>query len=151
MNSENYNWYKDTKNGIPESVMSTVDETITTIEKYYGIEFEELFISNEQNDGHEEYSSLWLFSDQDVVECKNFLLKFDVDIVKYKGSVRYVNIILNGKDTLENPQETSSMKLVVSLINEIGCTLFATGQNCQRLNIIAKRYMKEYKAAKNNQ
>lgn len=146
MNQNDLNWYKD--NGFPETVVSTAAEIIAQVEKYYEMEFCEVFISNIQNEGQEEYSSLWLFSEQDAVECKNFLTRFDIDIVRYKGCVKYVNIITDKNDTLINPTTTSTMKLVVSLTDDIKCVFDAKGTNCLRLSGVAKRYLKEYKSGK---
>ncbi len=140
------NWYRD--NGFPETVVSTAAEITAQVEKYYEIEFDEIFISNIQNEGQEEYPSLWLFSEQDAVECKNFLIRFDIDIVRYKGCVKYVNIITDKNDTLINPTVTSTMKLAVSLTDDIKCIFNAKGNNCQRLSGIAKRYLNEYKAGR---
>ena len=146
MTQDDLNWYKE--NGFPETVVKTAAEKKAQVEKYYEMEFDEIFISNIQNEGQEEYPSLWLFSKQDVVECKDFLTRFDIDIVRYKGNVRYVNIIADKNDTLTNPTPTSKMKLAVSLTSDVKCFFDAKGVNCLRLSGVAKRYLTEYKAGR---
>ena len=143
MNQNDLKWYRE--NGFPETVVSTAVEITAQVERFYEMEFVEIFICNIQKEGQEEYTSLWLFTEQDVVECKNFLTRFDIDIVRYKGNVRYVNIITNKSDALDKPSQDSTMKLAVSLAEDIKCFLDAKGANCQRLSGIAKRYLKEYK------
>lgn len=146
MNQNDLKWYRD--NGFPETVVTTAAETTALVEKYYEIEFDEMFISNVLKEGQEEYPSLWLFTERDVVECKNFLNRFDIDIVRYKDNVRYVNIITDKKDTIINPSSSSKMKLAVLLIDDSRCVFDAIGANCQRLSGIAKRYLREYKGGR---
>ena len=140
------NWYKEI--GFPEAVISTAAEITTQVEEYYEIEFDEIFICNIQNEGQEEYMSLWMFSEQDVVECKNFLTRFDIDIAKYKGNVKYVNIITDKKETLFNPADSSTMRLSISLDDDIKCYFDAKGMNCKKLRGVATRFLREYKAGR---
>lgn len=144
MNQNDLKWYRE--NGFPDTVVTTAAEIAAQVEKYYEMEFGEIFISNIQNGGQEEYPSLWLFSEQDAVECKNFLTRFDIDIVRYKSNVRYVNIITDKNDTLINPTPASTMKLAVSLTEDVKCIFDAKGVNCLRLSGVAKRYLTEYKS-----
>ena len=144
MDKKEFNWYREI--GYPEAVVSSAEVTVSQVESYYEMEFDEIFISNIQNESHEEYPSLWLFSNQDAVECKDFLTRFDIDIVKYKGNVRYVNIISNSKDILKSTEPTSKMKLAISLADDLKCYFDAKGQNCRKLIGIAKRYLNEYKS-----
>ena len=143
MNQKDLNWYRE--NGFTETVVTTADEIAAQVEHFYEMEFSEMFICNIQKEGQEEYPSLWLFTEQDADECKNFLTRFDIDIVKYKGNVRYVNIITDNKGTLVNATPTSTMKLAVAFTDDVKCIFEAKGANCQRLSGIAKRYLKEYK------
>ena len=146
MNQERLNWYREI--GLADTVVSSVEEIVSIVESYYKMEFDDIFISNIQNDHHEEYPSLWLFSEQDVVECKYFLTRFDIDVAKYKGYVRYVNIITDSKETLASPKTTSTMKLVISLDHDIKCIFDAKGLNCIKLNEIAQRFLKEYNSSR---
>lgn len=144
MKQDDLNWYR--QNGFPEIVVNTAAEIISQVEKYYEMEFDEIFISNVQNNGYEEYPSLWMFTEQYAVECKFFLNRFDIDLVRYKGRIKYVNIITDKYDTLGNPLPTASMKLTVSLKDDLKCLFDAKGINCVRLSGIAKRYLKEFKS-----
>lgn len=146
MNKNDLNWYREI--GFADAVVNSAEEILSRVESYYEMEFDEIFISNIQNENHEEYPSLWLFSEQDAVECKNFLTRFDIDIVKYKGNVRYVNIITDNKETLNTPTVASTMKLAIALADDVKCIFDAKGQNCKKLSGIAKRYLKEYKSGR---
>ena len=146
MNKNDLNWYREI--GFADAVVNSAEEILSRVESYYEMEFDEIFISNIQNENHEEYPSLWLFSEQDAVECKNFLTRFDIDIVKYKGNVRYVNIITDKKETLNTPTVASTMKLAIALADDVKCIFDAKGQNCKKLSGIAKRYLKEYKSGR---
>lgn len=146
MNTDSFKWYDEI--GFPNTVISKALEVISKVEELYTMQFDDVFISNIQNDGHEDYPSLWLFTDQDVVECKFFLTRFDIDIAKYKGNVRYVNIMANSSEDLIKPNSSSAMKLSVSLVDEVRCNFDAVGQNCLKLGEIAKRYLEEYKSRK---
>lgn len=143
MNQNNLNWYRE--NGFPKALLSSVEETTNLVEKYYEMKFDDLFVSNIQNGDFEEYTSLWLFTEQDAVECKHFLNRFDIDIVKYKNNVCYINIIADN-NAMISPEPTSTMRVVINLNNNLKCTFDAKGHNCQRLSKIAKRFLKEYKA-----
>lgn len=146
MNKNDLNWYREI--GFADAVVNSAEEILSRVESYYEMEFDEIFISNIQNDNHEEYPSLWLFSEQDAVECKNFLTRFDIDIVKYKGNVRYVNIITDNKESLNTPTAASTMKLAIALADDVKCIFDAKGLNCQKLSGIAKRYLREYKSGR---
>lgn len=144
MKENDLNWYRE--NGFAEAVLSTAAEITAQVEHYYEMGFDEIFISNVMEGDHEEYPSLWLFSDQDVVECKDFLTHFDIDIVKYKSNVLYINIIANKGTVLYDPEKNSKMKLEVSIMENARCTFEAYGMNCIKLSGIVKRFLKEYKS-----
>lgn len=136
-------WYREI--GFPEAVVDAAEVMAVRVEKYYEMEFNRLFISNTRDANHEDYSSLWLFTDKDVVECKNFLIRLDVDITKYKDRIKYFNIISNDYSSIESPNVDSILKLEVSMVTEIRCIFDAVGTNCTRLNEIAKFFLDEYK------
>lgn len=144
MNQNLLKWYAE--NGFPQTVIDAAQTIISRVQKYYEVEFDEVFISNAMNDGHEDYTSLWMLTDEDATECKLFLTRFDIDIVRYKGRVRYINIITDRSDTMNCPTQNSKMKLSISLTDDIRCQFEAAGLNCANLSRIAKRYLKEYKS-----
>lgn len=143
MKKNAFDWYE--QNGFPPTVILLAKEITSQVEKYYDMEFEMIFISNILNEKNEEYPSLWLFTDQYVVECKNFLTNYDIDIVKYKNSINYINIITDNSNTLDNPSPASTMKLRITLSSDIRCIFDAFGTNCKKLGDIAKLFLKEYK------
>lgn len=138
-------WYREI--GFPETVVSTAADIIAQVETFYDMLFDGIFISNIRNGDQEEYTSLWLFSGQYVVECKDFLTRFDIDIVRYKDNIRYVSILTDRKESLTNPTHTSTMKLSVLLADSVRCLYDATGLNCMKLSEIAQLYLKGYKGA----
>jgi hypothetical protein len=144
MNQNTLNWYRGI--GFPEALLNSAVDIISRVEKYYEMKFEDFFISNAQKDDVMDYTSVWLFTDQDAIECKNFLTSFDIDIVRYKRNVRYVNIITGKNDSLTDPTDNSVMKLSVLLADDVKCLFTAKGMNCKKLDEIARRYLKEYKS-----
>ncbi len=145
MNQNDLEWYREI--GFPNTVVSTAADIIAQVETYYAMLFDGFFISNIKNGDQEEYTSLWLFSGQYVVECKDYLTRFDIDIVRFKDNVRYVSILSDRKESLTNPTNTSTMKLSVLLTDGVRCLYDATGYNCRKLSEIAQLYLKEYKGA----
>lgn len=143
MNNNDLKWYRE--NDFPELVVNSAETIASQIEQYYGISFYGLFISNTKDDNQEDYPSLWLYNNEFVVESKNFLSQnqFDIDLVKYTGSIKYFNIIADKFTSLENPTNESKIKLVVSFGNNIRCLINAFGTNCVNLNKLAKEFIKE--------
>lgn len=137
-------WYLD--NGYPQGVIDTVKEITRSVEKLYDLEFDRCFISNTIDNGQEDYSSIWLFTKGDVVECKNFLVRQDVDIARIKGNVRYVNLVLENLKLNDRPTVDSSINMVIFLTDDIKCYLNAAGINCTKLLDIASIFIDEYKA-----
>jgi hypothetical protein len=146
MKQNAFDWYE--QNDFPKTVIISAQEITSQVETYYNMEFDTIFISNIQNENNEEYPSLWLFTNQYVVECKNFLTNFDIDIAKYENSIKYINIITDNCDALNNPSQTSTMKLRMTLSNDTRCIFDALGLNCKRLSDIAKHFLKEYMEGK---
>lgn len=144
MKENDLNWYRE--NGFAEAVLSTAAEITAQVEHYYEMGFDEVFICNNLKNGQEEYPSLWLFTGQDAVECKNFLTDFNIDILRYKNNVIYINIMADNGEALSKPEQTSKMKVEVAVMNDARCTFEAYGMNCQKLSGIAKRFLKEYKS-----
>lgn len=69
MNQNLLKWYAE--NGFPQTVIDAAQTIISRVQKYYEVEFDEVFISNAMNDGHEDYTSLWMLTDktQQSVSC----------------------------------------------------------------------------------
>lgn len=139
-------WYHD--NGFPQGVIDTVKDITRNVENFYGLEFDRCFISNSIENGQEDYSSIWLFTKEDAVECKNFLVRQDVDIARIKGNVKYVNLIFEKFKLNNEPTADSSMNMVIFLADDIKCYFNAAGANCSKLLEIANIFLNEYKASR---
>lgn len=146
MKKNDLQWYQ--KNDVPEAVIKRADEIASLVEKFYGIIIDELFISNTVNEETVEFTSLWLFTKEDVVECKHFLTRSDIDIARYGKNVTYINYLFDDFGTVETTGPLSTIKLNVSLGQGMKCVLNAVGNNCDKLKSIASRFMAEYKASK---
>lgn len=146
MVKDSLKWYQ--KAGVPEVVLKRAEEITILIEKFYGIVIEDLFISNIVNEDSIEYTSLWLFTKEDVVECKHFLTRSDIDIARYGKNVTYINYLFDDFKSIETQGSSSNIKLNVSLGQGMKCILNAVGSNCERLIGIASRFMEEYKNTK---
>lgn len=141
MNQNDLNWYEGI--GFPKPVILSANEKLHLVKRYYGMDFDILFISNTKDGNQEDYLSLWLLNDEYVVECKNFLNQQDIDIARYKGNVTYINIRFGNLDDIDYPVADSSMNLIISLGENI-CRFSAVGKNCTKLDFIAKTFIKDY-------
>lgn len=143
MEKNRFNWYQE--NGFPQTVIEAAQKICSTVESYYDLSFDTVFISNKINDGQMDYTSVWLFNDTYVAECKGFLARFNIDIVRYKDYVEYFNLIANNEMAFESPTDDSRMKVDILLKNTIRCSLDAAGRNCSQLKAIAKKYLEDCK------
>ena len=145
MIQDDLKWYRE--NHFPETVVDSAEKIGSQIEKYYEITFDGLFVSNKKNESTEEYPSLWLYNNDYVVESKDFLVQshLNIDLARYKGNVKYINIDADNFTALENPTMESKIKLQISIGDNLKCVFDAVGINCLRLSNMAKMFIAEHK------
>jgi hypothetical protein len=102
----------------------------------------DIFISEFlKEDGTREYESLWLFSDDFMMEAKNFISADDFDIAPLSKLISYYKI--NKKEyRFEKPTDQSKLTIEFSTKHKIRGTLKASKTNCFDLWKIYLKYIK---------
>ncbi len=78
---------------LTQVVRERIDTVIDLNAKIVNADFMDIFICEmKDKEGAKEYTSLWLFTNSLLVECKNFLSEDDFDVVPYINRVRYCSI-----------------------------------------------------------
>jgi hypothetical protein len=114
---------------LTQVVKDRVNTVINLNSKIVEMNILDIFISNMNNDdGAKEYTSLWLFTDQFIVECKNFLSKNDFDITPHINRISYCSIAPIEFD-FETVTDKSSVVIHCTMGN-MSCQLIATDENC---------------------
>jgi hypothetical protein len=130
--------------GVPQRHIGIVEKKIDEVSKIFGVEILRIFISNKRTeDQQEEFKSLWLFTADKAIECKNFISKDDYDVLYFDHKVTYVNIIKSNYDDRDNPVQESSLSAICFLTtSNLSCTLNAVNINVKfLLNIIKEVYL----------
>lgn len=119
-------------------VKDRINDVIGMNMKIKDFDIKDIFVCELKNkEGSRNYTSLWLFTNEYFIECKDFLNKFDFDVCDNK--VTYCSIE-SVKFDFENVDELSILK-VHCLVNDMSCSLIATEQNCLSLFELYKKYI----------
>lgn len=130
---------------LSESIKNRIQDIATNISLLYtGIEFSDIFLNNITNSGILEFTSLWLFSENYVVECKNFINEDDFDLTVLNKNVLYFNVKKSDYDDWENP--TACSRVVFNMLvnnGKLSCNLNASGVNCKyAFKIVQKCFLR---------
>lgn len=128
---------------LPPRLITNVENKIIEVQSIFGVEIEDVFISNRRTESGVSFLSLWLFTSDKALECKNFVSEDDYDILVVKNKVFYVNIKKTNYTDLENPTGDSNLVCNCYMSNtNLSCSFNALGVNCKYLmNIIKTRYI----------
>ena len=122
---------------IKERIKDVLDMNL----KIKNFEIKDIFVCELKNkEGARTYTSLWLFTDNYFIECKEFINKFDFDVTPYTNEIIYCSIAPVNFD-FENANELSILKADCALGNNLTCNFIATGQNCLSLFTLYKKYI----------
>lgn len=88
--------------------------------------------------GRKTFTSLWLFTSDYAIECKEFLSKNDFDIAPYKNRIQYCSIKAENFD-FTTSDVNSFVEIKLHFIESITGTLTATGENCQHAYELYKK------------
>lgn len=124
-------------------IMKTrIQDLCNSIESLYcGIEFMDIFLCDIINNGSKEYTSLWLFNENHIVECKNFMYQDDLDLTGINKNVLYFNVRKSNYDNWDNPGINSNVAIDIVLNSgKLSCNFIANGANCKYAINIAKKY-----------
>ena len=105
----------------------------------------EIFISNyRESDGKEQFKDIWFFSDNFIVEALNFI-KIEipkVEITTYTNNLYFISIETQNYNFGQEAQKDSILHIMFLTMNRFECDIRATGQNCNTLRSIFKRFIK---------
>lgn len=131
---------------LTKAIRRRIEEVITLNMKIKELDIQDIFICELKNEeGSRTYTSLWLFTQDYSIECKNFLTENDFDIVPHMKRVGYCSIAPLNFD-FEETNENSSIKVHFSYSIKSGMAgisgdLIATEQNCIHAFHIYKKYV----------
>lgn len=125
---------------LTQVVKDRIEIVISLNAKIINDEVIDIFICDlKDEEGTKEYTSLWLFTDSHLMECKNFLSENNFDLVFYKNSIRYCSIKPIDFD-FDSPTTKSSITINCSLLGALSCNIIATEDNCKKAFDIYKKY-----------
>ena len=108
-------------------------------------ELKTIFISNyKETDGKEQFKDLWLFSDNYVVEAKNFSKQETpkLEMAIFSNNIQAVAFETNNLDFSQKAKDNSRLQVVFYTFNSFWCDHIASGRNCDALMAIYKKYIK---------
>lgn len=124
----------------PATLINRAEALISVSQSLFALEADDIFVNTMKNKDQIEYSSLWIFAGDRLVECKEFLSKQDVDIVKLGSNLKYYNLVFDNFDNLENVNPQSTAKATLVCEENISSILYASGKNCEYLVELSKKY-----------
>lgn len=131
--------------GVSEIVRNRIETVHNEIKSLYKIEIEDIFICDiVSSDGTKDYTSLWLFNKNAIIECKNVMIvgKEDYDLVVLDKNIAYFSLQKDNYDINAEPTAVSRLNVRVAMRNQLAiCQLVSTSVNCKYLLDIAKRYL----------
>jgi hypothetical protein len=111
-------------------VKDKIEEMLILNSKIKKFEIKDIFVCELKNEeGARNYTSLWLFTDKQVVECKNFLATYDFDITPLYKNIEYCSMSPVNFD-LEKPSDV-----------RISGDIIATENNCLSALKIYQKYI----------
>lgn len=137
---KDYNYYLESL-PITRAEIDRINEVLSFTRQIFEFDFDDIFICEmRNNEGAKKYTSLWLFTNDFFIECKDFLTRNDFDITPLKKGIKYCAIEI--KDfNLTDVNETSLFKLQFSFDNNITGNLISTEENCKWALKIYKKYI----------
>lgn len=111
-----------------------IEKKIEEVSVLFDEEIERIFVSNIRKEEQVEFISLWLFSNNKLFECKNFISKEDYDVLIYKNKVSYINITKSNYSDFDNPSQDSTLNAVCYINGtNMSCLFNAVGSNAKYL------------------
>jgi len=122
-------------------------ERVTALTSYWeellGTTIEDVFVSDTTlADGTREYGSLWLFTNEAVIECRAFGSSDDYDVIRVKNTI--MRLLIQQK-ALRNGEAGSDSRMEVEVsIGKVGARLIgqftASRKNCEKLDQIVRTF-----------
>lgn len=136
MNAKGRKYLKDID--LSKTLIERVERIIKLYNNINNDEIESIFISNTFNeDGKRVFDSLWLFSDNYMIESREFATEDDFDFCSISKS-RYWRSELKDYDFMK-ANEKSRFSLTVVSTDDFVSDFWASGNNCTYLTEILKQ------------
>lgn len=123
-------------------VKGRIEEVIIMTTKIHDFDFKDIFVCElKNNEGRIDYNSLWLFGEEYIVECKNFMNEIDIDLTPIYKKITYSSVYATNYD-FENLNDSSFIKIDFTLMrSHVTGILTAIGNNCVNVQNIYKKYI----------
>ena len=108
-------------------------------------ELKDIFVSNYNlKDNKEQFKDIWLFSDNYVVEARNFNKKEspELELAIFSKNVQSVFIETKDFDLSKKAKNNSRLHIKFYTFSDFSCDHIAFGSNCDTLKYIYKKYVK---------
>lgn len=149
--SDKLNWQKIKTYLLTVEMKSSID--IERVKELFNLgkvmcpeELGEIFVSNYiESEGKEQYKDLWLFSDNYVLEVLNFARQATptVEIIMFTDNLMYISVETKNYHFAKKAQKDSTLRVKPVTLGQFSCDMLATGQNCDTLYYIFKKYLKD--------
>lgn len=127
--------------GAPQQVRERVLTLCKEVEEFFQISYEDIFVETKKKEESVVYTSLWLFSSNNVTECKNFMTSDDYDWIDLTKSVTYISVSKQKWSAWQNPTIEASLRASIGIGQNIyNCDFSAQGLNCTYLTEILHKY-----------
>lgn len=137
---KNHNDYL-TKMPFSKAVKTRIEEVIELNRLIYELDFDDIFVCELKNEeGARNYVSLWLFTKEFCIECKDFLSRNDFDITPIEKNITYCSIEHRDFNLIEG-NEKSFVKIHFTFQANLSGTLISTEENCIWALYIHKKYL----------
>lgn len=131
--------------GLSDVLKDRISKVLNEVTILYGMTADDIFLCNlEGSDGTKDYTSLWVFNADSIVECKQVLRgeNEDYDLVKTSGNIAYFTLKKENYDFSTEANTDSKMSVRCVLRNNVTkCDFMGSGINCKYLLEIAKKYI----------
>lgn len=126
---------------LTKAVKGRIFEVLNMNNDIFNAQIEDIFICELKNEeGARNYTSLWLFSQDICIECKDFLTRNDFDITPLKDEVTYCSIEIQDFDLI-NCNEKSFVKTHFTFKSKVSGDIISTEENCIWALKIYKKYI----------
>ena len=121
---------------LTEVLRGKVQEVVCFYQQVHAEQIQDIFVTEYVDKaGNRQYGSVWLFSEELIMEAKRFVNAHDFDSTPLKQRVHYWQIKKNEYD-FQSATKESRMVLDIVLSPDTSCELKASGKNCDYLKAV---------------
>lgn len=126
--------------GMTDAQVDHVEAIFSFYQAHLDEGIQEIFISERAGDERRSFESLWLFTDELIMEAKRLESQFNVDFAPLEDEI--IHLVLK-KVNLDLGDANAESRLYVRYNTDpdIGGELRASGENCDRLYNVYRHYL----------